>query len=55
LLFGTGEEKSVYNNSLHGFHGALTQLIREHSLGTNMYENQRITKFIDNAKPQNAQ
>lgn len=42
---------SVYggNNgrSLYGFHGALTELIRDHNFMTNVYENQQITKFIN--------
>jgi len=50
LLFGTEEVEPIYEPSLYGFHGALTQLIREHPLGTNTLENQRITAFVDKVK-----
>lgn len=50
LLFGTKEEKPIYDQTLYGFHGALTQLIRDHNLGVNTLENKRITAFVDSAK-----
>lgn len=50
LLFGAEEQKPVYEKSLYGFHGALTELIRDHSLGTNTWENKQITEFIDSVK-----
>jgi len=33
--------------TLYGFHGALTELIRDHNFMTNVYENQQITKFVN--------
>ena len=54
LLFGTEEVDPIYEQSLYGFHGALTQLIREHSLGTNTLENQRITAFVDKMRSKSA-
>jgi hypothetical protein len=51
LLFGNGGEPT-YEKTLFGFHGTLTQLIREHNLNNNVEENQRITRFINEAKVQ---
>ena len=50
IFFGGGDAKPVYDTNLYGFHGALTQIIREHSLHIINEENVRITKFVEETK-----
>lgn len=50
LLFGDKDQEPTYDKSLHGFHGALTQVIRDHNLHTVNYENQRITDLVNKIK-----
>jgi len=47
LLFGSKDESPSYGQTLYGFHGALTQIIREQSYGKNVWMNQRITTFVN--------
>jgi hypothetical protein len=47
LLFG---ESASYDMNLYGFHGALTQLIRERHLRAVLEDNTRISGFVDRAK-----
>jgi len=47
LLFGNKDESPSYDQTLYGFHGALTQVIREQSYGKNVWINQKITSFVD--------
>jgi len=47
LLFGDKETEPVYEQTLYGFHGALTQIIRDHSYGRNVIINQEITAFVN--------
>jgi len=50
IFFGGGDAKPVYDTTLYGFHGALTQIIREHSLHVINIENARITHFVEETK-----
>lgn len=47
LFFGGGGVAPVYEQTLYGFHGALTQIIRDHSYGRNVILNQEITAFVN--------
>jgi len=47
LLFGSKDESPTYGQTLYGFHGALTQMIREQSYGKNVWVNQKITTFVN--------
>lgn len=52
LYFGddaTGVEP-VYDQTLYGFHGTLTQLIRDTNLHVNADKNRRITQFVDDVR-----
>jgi len=50
LLFGAENKKPVYDLNLHGFHGALTQLIRDNNLHVLAIKNKQITNFINDVK-----
>jgi len=43
------EKSERYTQTLHGFHGAFTEIAKEDSFFTNEWRNQRIAKLIDKA------
>jgi len=43
--------ESKYANTLHGWHGAATEIMRENSLLTIQWKNERLNKFIDYQVP----
>jgi len=45
-------DEAKYNNDLHGFHGGLTQLIREQNFMTIAKKNKTITTFVEHASIQ---
>ena len=47
LYFGTKDKEPVYDHTLYGFHGTMTQLIRGNNYGTNIWMNQQITTFVE--------
>lgn len=50
LLFGANGDKPIYDRTLYGFHGALTQVIRNDNLHLIAERNQKITKFVNTVR-----
>lgn len=50
LLLGAEEQEPAYEKSLYGFHGALTEIIRDNNLHVINEQNQRITNFVNKIK-----
>ncbi len=50
LLQETSDQEAVYDKTLYGFHGALTQVIRDNSLHWINNQNQKITDFVNKVK-----
>lgn len=50
LLQDTSDQEAVYDRTLYGFHGALTQVIRDNSLHWINNQNQKITSFVNKVK-----
>jgi len=53
LFFGAadGSEKSKYTPTLHGWHGATTELMNDDAWNNNMWKQTRLNSFIDHEAP----
>ena len=50
LMFGSKDKEPTYDQTLYGFHGALTQLIRDTNFHVNVDMNRKITGFTNRIK-----